>query len=302
MAVGSRWFIADPAVAVAPVMAVALGLGIVAGWQSAAGAVLGWALGAGGHGPIILAMLLGGVAQAGLLALTEHRAARRPPCRVRDGDHLILLEMQHRTANALQFLASLLSLKADQVEDAEAGREALRDAAERLGTTARLHRRLNDPDISGPRLAELLRETAADLLAARGLAPLGDAGVTLRVEVDAAPHGLDPVRATQVAMIVVEAVTNAAKHAFGARGRGQLAIGLRRAGVQMRLSIRDDGPGLAQGRPADEGLGVMVMEAMARRLGGRFSLGPGPDGGAEVMVVFPADTAVATPRADARCG
>jgi two-component sensor histidine kinase len=243
---------------------------------------------------VTLPVLLAAAALAGLQVVRMRgllRRSRDEAARLRaqlEEERAMLREMQHRIANALQFLASLLSLQAGRVTDPDAAREALEDAAARLGTVARIHRRLTEPNLSGDALPELLQDIANAMLAARGLGPAVSDNVRLRVHVADAARRLDPVRATAVAMIVAEAATNAAKHAFDARDAGSLDIVLERRDAQFVLSITDDGPGPPEDAALQESLGLPVMQAMARRLAGEFHFGRGAQGGAQVLVTFPA--------------
>lgn len=242
---------------------------------------------------VMVPVVLAGAALAGLQVVRRHgllRRSRDEAARLRaqlEEERTMLREMQHRIANALQLLASLLSLQAGRVADPDAAREALEDAAARLGTVARIHRRLHEPNLSGDALPELLQDIANAMLAARGLGPGMADTVRLRVDVADAARRLDPVRATAVAMIVAEAATNAAKHAFDASDAGSLAIVLERRDAQFVLSVTDDGPGPPEDAALQESLGLPVMQAMARRLAGEFRFGPGAQGGAQVLVTFP---------------
>jgi two-component sensor histidine kinase len=242
---------------------------------------------------VMVPVLLAAAALAGLQVVRVRgllRRGRDEAARLRaqlEEERATLREMQHRIANSLQFLASLLSLQAGRVADPDAAREGLEDAAARLGTVAQIHRRLHEPNLSGDALPELLRDIAAGTLAARGLGPGLSDGMRLRVEVADAARRLDPVRATAVAMIVAEAATNAAKHAFDTIGVGSLDIVLERRDAQFVLSVTDDGPGPPEDAALQESLGLPVMQAMARRLAGEFRFGPGAQGGAQVLVSFP---------------
>ncbi|CAH0260829.1 hypothetical protein ROS9278_03394 [Roseomonas sp. CECT 9278] len=285
-----------PAIALLPLT---LGVAVLFGWLPgaalAAAALLAWRADP-------MALLGFGVAAAAQLALVAvlrsalrgseaDRAALR---RQLDGDRALLREMQHRIANALQFLASLLSLQASRVTDADSAGEALADAAARLGTVARIHRRLHDPRLTGAALGELFQDVATQMLAARGLGPSADGAVRVRVHVDEGAGRLDPTQATALAMIVAEAATNAAKHAFDTTGRGALTIVLEERADAFVLAVTDDGPGPPDAAPTQDSLGLSVMAAMARRLDGQFRFGPGAAGGAAVEVVFratPADAA-----------
>jgi two-component sensor histidine kinase len=216
--------------------------------------------------------------------------ARRLAARVRS-DRAMFHELQHRVANALQFVASLLSLAAakaatnaasrgDDHDDAEA---VLEDAAARLVAMAVIHRRLHDPTLADAPLGETLRTLVRDLLRVRGRE-----AVSLEVAVAAGIPPLGLARVSALASIVVEAVTNAVKHAFRDRDTGRLVITLGHSDGQLLLTIADDGPGPSADPPDPTSLGLLVMQAMAERLDGTFSLVAGTEGGAEVRVRFAA--------------
>lgn len=68
--------------------------------------------------------------------------------------------------------------------------------------------------------------------------------------------------------VLVEALTNVVRHA----GAGTLSVVLR-TGDELTLSVADDGVGIPE-NPAG-GIGLIMMAARARVLGGRFHVGPG---------------------------
>jgi two-component sensor histidine kinase len=242
--------------------------------------------------PLLLALIAAGFiagAQLPLLARLGYAArraradARRLAAALRD-EHVLFQDLQHRVANAMQFAASLLSLAASHVRGPEDAQAALEDAAARLAGMAVIHRRLHDPTLGEDRLAETLAALGRDLLAVRGRQD-----IALAVTVADAVPTLGLARVSAIASIVVEAVTNAVKHAFGAQEGGTLAItlGVATDGLLV-LSIVDDGRGPPAEPPDPTSLGLAVMEAMAARLGGLFTLEAAPGGGAAVLVRFPA--------------
>jgi signal transduction histidine kinase len=94
--------------------------------------------------------------------------------------------------------------------------------------------------------------------------------------------------------VVQEGLTNAHKHAGGARVSVLLAYvpnGVRVAVV----NDRPDGGGRQAGLPSG-GNGLVGMEERVRALGGTFSAGPERDGGYRVEAVLPSRLAVQTDR------
>lgn len=201
---------------------------------------------------------------------------------MRESEQLMFSELQHRVANGIQLVASLLSLEASRVETAEDAVAVLDDAVTRLSIVATIHRRLHDPALGDAGFEKALESLVRDILSAAGRQDVV-------VSVQAPRLSIMPADATSLSMIVAEAVTNAIKHAFTGRESGRIDIRFAAdaSGVR-RLTLRDDGPGFAT-QPDQDGdsLGILVMASMAQRLGGTLELGNAPEGGALVTVVLP---------------
>ena len=78
-----------------------------------------------------------------------------------------------------------------------------------------------------------------------------------------------------------EALQNVIKHAAGAT---RVVVRLARAGDELRLEVRDDGPGLAP--QVREGHGLRNMRDRIAGIGGTFTVGAVPDGGTSVVAVI----------------
>ncbi len=225
-------------------------------------------------------------ARRALAAERAHQEARL------SAERAALTEVQHRNANALQFVASLLSLQAERVAWAEAA-DALADGSERLRTMAGLHRRLHDPAMTEDGFAALVKDVAEGLLAARGYV-VGPGGIALDVTMSDLLRLGGPAGLNAAVLIIAEAVTNAAKHGFVGRDTGRLRISIGPSGDALVLAVEDDGVGLRPDLPEDS-LGLVVMQAMAGRLGGDFALAASEAGGARVTVTIPSDQAPSMP-------
>ncbi len=185
---------------------------------------------------------------------------------------VLLQEMQHRIANSLQIIASVLLLKARTVKSEET-RLSLQDAHDRVMSVAAVQQHLQSTtgeiDV-GPYLTKLCASLASSMI--RESRPL-----TLEVRADDAI--VSSQEAVSLGLIVTELVINALKHAFpGGRG-GRIAVEYRVAAPGWTLSVTDDGVGRPRASPeARVGLGTSVVEALARQLGARVVMsdaGPG---------------------------
>jgi two-component sensor histidine kinase len=215
-------------------------------------------------------------------ALGKLRQERRRVNELLAHQHTLYAELQHRVANSIQSLASILSLQASRIAGAEDAEEAVRDAAARLLSVAAVHRQLHDPDLGAEGFARALRNVVEGQLRAAGRED-----VSLGIEITTG--SLPQQDATLIAMIVAEAVTNALKHGIREKEEARIFVALRdeRDGRRV-LEITDDGTGFAQlPVPPAASLGLVIMDGFAKRLGGTLALSNAPAAGARVRVEIP---------------
>jgi signal transduction histidine kinase len=104
-----------------------------------------------------------------------------------------------------------------------------------------------------------------------------------------APEELPPLpAAVEVACyrIVLEALTNVARHAHAKTCQLRLSVG-RGTGV-LEVEITDDGAEIPENRVA--GVGLSSMRERAEELGGTLAVEPGPEGGTRVLARLPLPT------------
>ncbi|MBW8304704.1 MAG: sensor histidine kinase, partial [Brevundimonas sp.] len=111
--------------------------------------------------------------------------------------------------------------------------------------------------------------------------------VTSSVEADSLV--VDPDKLAPLALWLVEAVTNAQKHAFADRG-GALKVRFRVEGETSVLEVEDDGPGVSETFRA--GVGRTLMGAFAKQLRGEVEMVPAPAGGTIARMTFATPEAV----------
>ena len=191
---------------------------------------------------------------------------------------LMAAEIDHRTMNSLQFVASLLNL-----QSRTAGPEAsalLMAASHRVLAVARVHRNFADDATADhiPVLAYLRRlcDELSNILAAS-------------VTIEGAEADIPTARLQAIGLIVNELVTNAKKH-----GGGAIRITFNPlADGRHELCVLDEGPGLpedfATNAPNRAGLGMKVIGALVGQLNGALSVRGNPAGkGSCFAVAFPA--------------
>jgi two-component sensor histidine kinase len=185
---------------------------------------------------------------------------------------ILMQEMQHRVANSLQIIASVLMLKARTVKSEET-RQHLRDAHDRVMSVAAVQQHLQESlglvDL-GSYLTKLCESLAYSMI--------GDSRpLTLKVIADDAE--VSSHVAVSLGLIVTELVINALKHAFPDGRPGSVVVGYALTPQGWNLCVVDDGVGRPQPGPEVRvGLGTTVVESLAKQMGGRVEItdaGPG---------------------------
>ena len=176
---------------------------------------------------------------------------------------ILLDEMQHRVANSLQIIASVLLLKARGVKSEET-KLHLHDAHNRVMSLAAVQQHLQSTVghvMVGPYLTKLCESLAASMI--REARPLA-----LKVVADEAK--ITSHEAVSLGLVVTELVINALKHAFPEARNGKIIVGYRVESDGWTLSVTDDGVGMAADAPAAKaGLGTSIVEGLAKQLGAK---------------------------------
>ena len=186
---------------------------------------------------------------------------------------LLLQEVNHRIANSLQLISSLIELQARKVADADA-REALKRAAERVEAVTLVHRRLyTSNDVESVAMDQYL-EGLIDELRRAVTADDRVRTITLAAE----PIRVATDKAVPIGLIVNELVTNALKYAYP-HGPGEIRVSFRMAAGAVQLVVADDGVGYQEGAaPKGSGLGSMIVGAMARTVEASVAVHSSVDG------------------------
>jgi len=168
-----------------------------------------------------------GAGSALLLAIedvSQRRATEREKDELLREKEVLLQEMQHRVANSLQIIASILLLKARTVLSEET-RVHLQDAHQRVMSVATVQQQLRASGLNesieiGPYLSKLCHSLAASMVGERR---------PLSVRVEATSGAATSSQAVSLGLIVTELVINALKHGFPARQGGRDPGQVRRA-------------------------------------------------------------------------
>ncbi|MDE2403799.1 MAG: response regulator [Sphingomonadales bacterium] len=179
----------------------------------------------------------------------------------------LLHEANHRVANSLQLVSSLVSLQARMVTD-PAARAALDNTRQRIHAIARIHQRLYaSASIRSVDMVPYLEALITEL-GESWSAP----GAARAIRLQADPLELATEHAVALAIVVNELVTNACKYAYPPEHPGEIRVDLNSREGGFRLVVEDDGSGLsANTEPRGTGLGSRLVEAMASSLNGAIT-------------------------------
>lgn len=191
-------------------------------------------------------------------------------------------EVHHRVNNNLQIVTSLLSLQSDKTTDPWA-RNVIGVARARIGALGLIHRLLYRAGSGGEHGAINLVLLLADLSAHMRTVNCDRRHIAL--ECVSADRMMSVDQAIPLTLFIVEAVTNAFRHAFRHGQPGTIQVELIIDENIALLTVRDDGEGFAD-TATNPGIGYDLMHAFAAQLGGTMELARG-ESGAAVLLRFP---------------
>jgi len=199
--------------------------------------------------------------------VTDARLAERLKDDLLREKAMLFQELQHRVANSLQIIASVLMQSARRIPSAVT-RGHLYDAHSRVMSVAALQHQLAASSLGEVELRAYFIELCASIAASM----IADPEIlTLTVEADEGVATADV--SVGLGLVATELVINALKHGFpGGRG-GRIVVGYRSRGNDWTLTVTDDGVGMPTGAlPAKAGLGTSIVQALAKQLGAEVNV------------------------------
>lgn len=192
---------------------------------------------------------------------------------------VLLREVHHRVKNNLQMIASLINMRARHA--APESRDALLEVMRRVTAIGQIHNRIyNTADPANIDLAAYL-DGLCDQMARF------ERNDRVRLTRALEPVTVDLEIAVPLALLSVELITNAYKHAFPRGRAGEITVALRRDGDDAVLTISDDGIGMQ--RETDKGsIGLQLVPLLAQQIQGRIERENGS--GSTFRITFPART------------
>lgn len=199
-----------------------------------------------------------------------------------DAKTALTREVHHRVKNNLQIITSLLTLQASRVSEPQS-REVLAQTRARISALGLIHRTLyeqeNDSERGEVIIDKLLYELCSQLRAANR----HKKSVQLSCSSSAHPVPID--YAVPLSLFIVEAVTNAYRHAFNQDGEGHINVDLSDNDDTVILEVSDNGAGFDANNNTPD-MGMELMHAFATQVGGALQIVGDPGKGTRLILTL----------------
>jgi len=193
--------------------------------------------------------------------------------RLRFQSETLLKEVHHRIKNNMQVISSLLSIQSSKLDD-ERQRSVFLECRERIRAMSLIHDRLYSTEsYEQIDFADYLQEMLALIVSSNR-----PAATEVTVDLAADQVRVPVERAVPLSLIASELVLNSLKHGFQGRTTGRLTVRLTRTAEACSLFIGDDGPGISGRAEAHRGVGLRLIDSLARQIRGRVEIDAGAAG------------------------
>lgn len=196
--------------------------------------------------------------------ITDRRAIEEQVQELLREKDMLLQEMQHRVANSLQIIASILLMKARTVQSEET-RLQLEDAHQRVMSVAAVQQHLQ---VSGRGATIEIDNYLTKLCETLAQSMIGDSRpISLKVDADAGT--VISHQAVSIGLIVTELVMNALKHAFPREKKdAAIVVSYKVSDSDWKLTISDNGGGKPDLNAGEKkgGLGTSLVKSLAKQL------------------------------------
>ncbi|MBK8500879.1 MAG: tetratricopeptide repeat protein [Saprospiraceae bacterium] len=195
---------------------------------------------------------------------------------------ILLREIHHRVKNNLQIISSLLSLQSRNVDDS-AIKDAMKAGQNRVHSMALIHQNLyQEGDLIGVNTKDYITKLTTSLWHSYNIE---EERISLVTDID--PLRLDVDIMIPVGLILNELISNALKYAFVDGKPGSVHISLQAENDNLKLVVKDDGPGFEQlaSEKTKKSMGMKLIHAFTQKLRGQLEINS--NGGTEVILRIP---------------
>lgn len=209
----------------------------------------------------------------GISDITDARASEKLKDDLLREKAILLQEVQHRVANSLQIIASVI-LQSARKSQSDETRTHLTNAHSRVMSVAALQQQL-----AASRLGEVALKPYFDQLCVSVAASMIRDHDQLSLRVDCDDSAVDADISVSLGLIVTELVINSLKHAFPGGRHGVITVSYKAQGPNWTLAVADNGVGMpTDAESATPGLGTSIVEALSNQLHARVRVAGGHPG------------------------
>jgi PAS domain S-box-containing protein len=182
---------------------------------------------------------------------------------------ILIQEIHHRVKNNMAVISSLLQLQTGYIKD-PALIDVFRDSQSRIKSMALIHEKL----YQSKTLAKVEMDSYIKELARTLLFTYNSRKSNIQINIQVEDVFLDINSAVPCGLIINEIISNACKHAFKDRDKGNIDIFFGKKGDQFHLEVKDDGIGM--GGIVDfsqfKSLGMNLVHALSSQLGANLEV------------------------------
>ncbi|HSK40100.1 MAG TPA: histidine kinase dimerization/phosphoacceptor domain -containing protein [Arenibaculum sp.] len=213
-----------------------------------------------------------------LAAAVERMSSTQALRKTADEKQRLLLELQHRIKNNLQFITGLIQIQIHKSRSREAQR-ALQAVGDRIATLRLVYEKLYGAgEVDRVDLGAYIGELSSSLIRFHA-----DSG-KIRLRTDIQSLLVDAEKAIPLGMIANEFITNSLKYAFD-KGSGIICVEIREhESGKACMTLWDNGKGLAKEQSDNGGTGLALMEGFVQQIGAAAKWET--DGGTRLSVEF----------------
>ncbi len=206
---------------------------------------------------------------ASFIDITERKYAEQALKRSLEEKEVLMKELQHRTKNSLNVVASLLSMEKNGLKDKHS-QEIFDSTERRIHSIAAVYDQLyRSGSLDKINLHTYIQQLTDDLH--DSYFPISG---LVSIETQLEPIQLDLKRALPLGLILNELITNALKYAFPNGRTGKIHMELTQVNESISLCITDNGVGMdcTAKLESGSGMGLRLVKMLSAQLNGSFSL------------------------------
>lgn len=199
--------------------------------------------------------------------ITERKQANERIKKSLKEKEVLLAEIHHRVKNNLAVITGLLELQQYNTELDEA-KEILKESQLRINSIALIHEKLYQNENLSQISIDVYLNELIDIIT--NSMRTEETDVAIHVEADAAFLTIN--QAIPCGLILNELITNAYKHAFHGRDKGNVTIRLVKHDRNVHFAFEDDGTGIPESvnLEAPSSLGLTLIQTLSRQLQGEY--------------------------------